>query len=193
LDQTIMMKERTRTILRRTMTFLFAGVSLLYLAARLMHPTSAHAHEGLVHEGCGTAAVVTAGDLSITGAFSRAMLPGAPAAGGYLTISNTGTADDTLVAAQSQAAGDVQLHEMKMEGDVMKMAELPSGIAVPAGGSVVLEPGGLHLMFLNVQTPFKEGECVEVMLSFEKAGEVPVMLPIGSIAADAPEHGKHGG
>jgi copper(I)-binding protein len=187
-----MMKERTRTILRRSMTWLFAGVSVVYLVARFAHPTPAHAHEGLVHEGCDPAAIVTSGDLTISGAFSRAMLPGAPAAGGYLTIANAGSSDDTLVSATSEAAADVQLHEMKMEGDVMKMAQLPGGIVIPAGGSATLEPGGLHLMFLDVGTPFKEGECVQVTLSFANVGDVPVVLAIGAINADAPpEHAGH--
>jgi copper(I)-binding protein len=162
---------------------MFAAVSL-----------PAFAHHGLVHEGCDPAATFTAGDITVSGAFTRAMAPGAPAAGGYLTIANGGSSDDTLVSAASEAAGMVQLHEMKMEGDVMKMNEVPGGIVVPAGGSVSLAPGGLHVMFMDVGTPFKEGECVEVLLHFEKAGDLPVTLPIGGPAADAPpEHMKHGG
>jgi copper(I)-binding protein len=122
------------------------------------------------------------------------MLPNAPAAGGYLTIANAGSSDDTLVGAESEAAGIVQLHEMKLEGDVMRMSEAAGGIVVPAGGSVSLEPGGLHIMFMDVRTPFREGECVAVTLHFARAGDVPVVLAIGGIAAkEPPGHAGHGG
>ena len=166
----------------------------LVLAAVFCVASPAVAHEGLVHDGCDPAAVVTSGALTVSGAFSRAMPPNAPVAGGYLTIANAGTADDTLIGARSEAAGAVEVHQMFMEGDVMVMSELPEGIRVPAGGSVTLEPGFLHLMFVDVRTPFAEGECVAVTLRFEHAGEVPVVLAIGGIAADAPPaHAGHGG
>jgi copper(I)-binding protein len=188
-----MINERTRTFWRRAMTFLFAGVSIVYLLARLAHPTPVHAHEGLVHEGCDPAAIVTSGALTVSGAFSRAMLPNAPAAGGYLTIANSGTGDDTLVGATTEAAGRIELHQMSMVGDVMKMSAVENGITVPAGGSVTLEPGGLHLMFLDVGTPFAEGECVAVTLDFASGVAVPVMLAIGAInAAEPPDHAGHG-
>jgi copper(I)-binding protein len=143
------------------------------------------AHQGLVHEGCGSEATFTSGDISVTDAFTRAMLPQAKVGGGYMSISNAGSAPDRLLAAASEAAKDVQLHEMRMEGDVMKMTELEAGIEIPAGGTVTLGPGGLHVMFLGVPEPFVEGECVEVMLQFEQAGELTVLLPIGAVAADA--------
>lgn len=152
----------------------------------------ANAHEGLVHGGCDPAATFTVGDLAISGAFSRAMLPNAEVAGGYLTIVNGGGDNDVLVGATSEAAETIQLHQMKMEGDVMKMSAVPDGVAIGAGETVVLAPGGLHLMFMGIGKPFKEGECVEVALSFERAGEVPVTLSIGGIAADGPAHGQGG-
>lgn len=166
----------------------------LVIAAILCLASPALGHEGLVHEGCDPDAAVTAGDLTISAAFSRAMLPSAPAAGGYMTITNAGSSDDTLLGATSVAAGMTELHQMAMQGDVMTMSAVENGIVVPAGGSVTLEPGGLHLMFMNVRTPFKEGECVAVTLQFARAGAVEVVLAIGGIAADAPpEHAGHGG
>jgi copper(I)-binding protein len=115
-------------------------------------------------------------------------------AGGFLSISNTGSADDTLIAATSPFAGDVQLHEMKMEGDVMKMQELPAGIPVPAGQTVMLKPGGLHLMFMQLKQPLVEGTQVPVTLTFEKAGTVELLLDVGGAAAKAPAmHSMHGG
>jgi uncharacterized protein YcnI/copper(I)-binding protein len=126
---------------------------------------------------------VSVGDLNITAGFTKAMLPGQPVGGGFVTIANKGTSDDRLVSASSDRAGEVQLHEMAMEGDVMKMRQLPDGIPVPAGQTVELVPGGLHLMFFKVVEPFQEGQSVKVTLTFEKAGAVDVVLPVGPAKA----------
>jgi len=123
-------------------------------------------------------AVVKAGDLEVTGAFTKAMLPGQPVGGGYFTVKNNGQADDMLVSVSSPAAGAVEMHEMAMQGEVMKMRKLEGGIAIPAGKSVELTPGGLHLMFMKVTEPFKAGGTVPVTLTFEKAGKVDLALPI---------------
>lgn len=131
---------------------------------------------------------ITVGDLEITGAFSRATLPYAPVAAGYLTITNHGPTDDRLVSASSSVAGITQIHEMKMEGDVMKMAELPDGLPIPAGGSVALAPGGLHIMFMRLNDGLVEGTIVPLTLVFEKAGDVTVELLVGPINAGAASH-----
>ena len=134
----------------------------------------------------------TVGAIEISGGFTRATLPNAQVGGGYLTITNTGSEDDALVAASSPVAGDVQLHEMKMEGDVMKMSERGHGIPVPAGETVTLAPGGLHLMFMALNQPLVENEAVPVTLTFEKAGAVDIVLLVASPGAKAPEHpGDH--
>lgn len=119
------------------------------------------------------------GDVELTGGFTKAMLPGQPVGGGFVTIHNTGAADDRLISAESPSAGRVELHEMVMQNDVMKMRQLNDGIAVPAGTTVELKPGGLHLMFMDVKKPFVEGETVNLKLTFEKAGTVDLILPIG--------------
>eukprot|EP01032_Pedospumella_encystans_P006381 gene6381-7640_t len=124
-------------------------------------------------------APVMTGDLELTAGFTKAMLPGQPVGGGFITITNKGGEDDRLLSATSAQAGEVQLHEMAMEGDVMKMRQLNDGIAIPAGETVELKPGGLHLMFFKVSDPFKEGATVNVTLTFEKAGAVDVVLPVG--------------
>jgi periplasmic copper chaperone A len=132
------------------------------------------------------------GALKITGAWAKAMLPGQPVGGGYLKIENKGAAPDRLVSATSPSSPDVEIHEMRMEGDVMKMRELPDGLEIPADGAVELKPGGLHLMFMAVPTPLKEGDLVKVVLKFEKAGEVEVTLPVSAANAAGPGH-AHGG
>jgi Uncharacterized protein conserved in bacteria len=119
--------------------------------------------------------------------------PNAPAGGGFMTITNTGAEDDRLLSAASDAAAKVELHEMAMEGDVMKMRPMADGIVIPAGETVTLEPGGLHVMFMGLSAPFIEGETVTVTLTFEKAGAVEVELPVGGVSAAAAEghHGHH--
>lgn len=138
--------------------------------------------------GLALAAEVTAGSLTIAGGFSRATLPNAPVGGGFLTITNTGSEDDRLISATSPVAGEVQIHEMKMEGDVMKMAQLPDGLPIPAGQTVTLQPGGFHLMFMQLKQALVEGTKLPVTLTFEKAGTVEVELDIEGIAATAPAH-----
>lgn len=152
------------------------------------------AHEGLIHEGCAADQVFTAGDLVITGAYTRAMLPQAKVGGGYLTIENKGTTPDRLVGGSTEAATTVQVHQMQMEGDMMKMGEVAGGLEIPAGATVALTPGGnaYHIMLMGVGTPFKQGECLQLTLKFEQAGDVPVILAVGAAAADAPpEHMDH--
>ncbi|MDX3928773.1 MAG: copper chaperone PCu(A)C [Shinella sp.] len=114
------------------------------------------------------------GDIEIRHPASRAMLPGQPVGGGFMTIVNHGSTPDRLVAITSPVSGDVQLHEMAMENDVMKMRQLPDGIEIPAGGTVELKRGGLHVMFMGIKEPFKEGEKVKATLVFEKAGRIDV-------------------
>ncbi|MCD7060204.1 copper chaperone PCu(A)C [Pelagibacterium xiamenense] len=151
-----------------------------------------HDH-GAVDAAGAMAGSARAGDLEISGAFTRATLPNAPVGGGYLTVTNTGEAADRLVAAASPAAGDVQIHEMSMVNDVMEMRKLEDGIEIPAGGAVTLAPGGLHLMFMQLNAPFEEGTQVPVTLTFENAGEVEVMLSVGGFGAVADPHAGHGG
>jgi copper(I)-binding protein len=146
-----------------------------------LSPIAAFAHD-----------VVTLGALEISRAFSRATLPNAPVGAGYLTITNRGTADDTLVSATSPVAGVTQIHEMKMEGDVMKMNEVEGGLVIPAGQSVTLEPGGFHIMFMELKQAFVEGSMVPVTLTFANAGTVEVELMVGPINADEPSHDMSG-
>lgn len=131
-------------------------------------------------------APVKQGDLEISGAFARATLPGAPVGGAYVTITNEGTGADTLISASSPAAGVVGLHSMGMEGNVMKMASLPQGIAIPPGATVAMSPNGYHMMFEHLSQPFIEGKTVPLTLTFAKAGSVEIQVPVLGIAASAP-------
>jgi len=128
------------------------------------------------------------GSIKIENAYTRATVPGQQVAGGFMKIENKGIADQ-LVSVSSPAAGEVQLHEMAMEGSVMKMRQVKD-IAVPAGGSIELKPGGLHLMFINIKAPLSPGESVPVKLKFAKAGEVEVKMPVNAMgqAGGAAKH-----
>jgi len=160
-------------------SFLFAAVAALTLAAPAL------AHAGMSHDGCPAGQTFASGDISVSAAFSRATLPGAKSAGGFMVISNAGTTPDRLIGASTEGAKLSQIHEMKMEGDMMKMGELPEGLEIPAGGSVTLAPGGYHVMLMGLVQPLRPDECLALTLQFEKAGDVPVMLSIGKPDADA--------
>lgn len=121
---------------------------------------------------------VTVGPLTLSDGFAHATLPNQPVAGGFVTITNTGEAADTLIAVQSDLAGVMQIHEMAMQDDTMVMRELDGGLIVPAGETVTLEPGGLHLMFMQLNGPLIDGEDVTVTVTFQDAGDVQLTLPV---------------
>ena len=86
-------------------------------------------------------------------------------------------APDRVVSASSPVAERVELHETIRDGDVMRMREVEA-IELPAGQTVELKPGGLHLMLMGLKAPLKAGETVPVTLKFEKAGDVTVQLNV---------------
>ena len=131
-----------------------------------------------------------AGSLQVSQPWTRATPATAPTGGGYMTITNKGTTPDRLLAARSPAAGKVEVHEMKMEGNVMRMRELEKGLEIPPGATVELKPGGFHIMFIGLKEPFAKDARVPLTLTFEKAGSVDVVLPVMALgaAAPAPKH-----
>lgn len=132
---------------------------------------------------------ITVGDLTITAVEARATPPGALTSGGYLTIHNHGNRDDTLIGASVTFAAKTELHEMKMEGEVMKMRHLENGLPIPAGTEVKLESGGYHLMFMRLQQALKPGELFEGTLQFERAGKVAVKVEVHAIKGHNNQHG----
>lgn len=122
------------------------------------------------------------GELSISHPYARATVSGQPTGGAYLSISNAGAAGDKLVSASAAVSASVELHEMKMDGTVMRMREV-SGIEVPAGKAVELKPGGLHIMLMGLKAPLKEGDKFPLKLKFEKAGEVTVTVNVEGAGA----------
>lgn len=128
--------------------------------------------------------------LEVTAAWSRAVPAQAPVAAGYMTIRNHGQADDRLLAVRSDAAGRVEIHEVRHEDGIARMRELEGGLLLPVGEAIEFEPGGYHLMFVAPDEGFAAGRHVAATLVFEKAGEQAVEFEVRSAAAD-PGHGEH--
>ena len=125
----------------------------------------------------------TLGSLTIGHPYARSTVPGQSVGGGFLSIANKG-ADDRLLSATSAAAKSVELHSMSMDGDVMRMRQV-DGIALPAGKTIELKPGALHLMLMGLKAPLKPGDTLPVTLKFEKSGEVTVTLNVQAPGADS--------
>lgn len=121
------------------------------------------------------------GPIEITHPYARATPPNAPVSGGYMTIRNTGGEADRLIGGKAGFAKKVEIHEMSMENDVMKMRELPGGLEIPAGGEVELKPGGFHVMFIGLDGQLKDGETRAVTLTFEKAGSIDINFNVQTI------------
>lgn len=121
--------------------------------------------------------------LVIDHPWTRATPEGAKAGAGYMTITNKGKENDKLTGGTFDGADEVQVHEMKMEGDKMTMRQLKDGLEIKPGDTVTLSPGGYHLMFLGLKKPIAKGANIKGSLSFEKAGNVDVDYKAEGIGA----------
>ncbi|MES0880030.1 copper chaperone PCu(A)C [Roseibium sp. SCP14] len=131
-----------------------------------------------------------AGDLTLTHPWTRATPPKAKAGGGFVEIVNTGSEGDRLINVSSDVAGKTEIHEMAVTDGVMKMRKLEDGIEIPAGETVTLKPGGLHIMFMGLNQSFEEGATVPVVLTFEKAGDVTIELSVAKMGAKSMDSDK---
>jgi copper(I)-binding protein len=137
------------------------------------------------------AMAVTAGDLTISKAWSRATPANAKAGAGYLMIKNAGETDNVLLSAESDIADKTEIHTMSVNDGVMTMREVESGVVIPAGESVEFKPGGFHIMLIGLKSPLEEGKMVPVTLNFANGEQVEVMLNVAGMGAKmAPDH-KH--
>ena len=125
----------------------------------------------------------TSAAIVVSQAWSRATPPGAPVAGGYVTITNKSAQADRLAKVTTPVSPTAQIHEMSMAGGVMRMREMPDGLTLAPGQTIVLKPGGLHLMFVDPKAPLKEGDIFSATLRFEHAGDVPVTFKVGPVGA----------
>lgn len=128
-----------------------------------------------------------AGPVQVTAPHARATVPGQSVGAGYVTLRNTGPSADRLVGATADVSKSVELHSMAMDGDVMRMRQV-EGIDVPAGQTVQLKPGGLHLMFMGLKAPLKVGTQFPLTLRFAKAGGVKVTVDVQAVGASHMQH-----
>jgi copper(I)-binding protein len=131
------------------------------------------------------------GGLEVARPWSRALPPNAPVAAGFLSIRNRGEADDRLIAVHSDAAERVEIHEVRHEDGIARMRELPDGLALPAGATVELKPGGYHLMFITPRSGFVAGNHVKATLMFAGAGELDVEFEVQPMSATGPQADSH--
>jgi hypothetical protein len=129
--------------------------------------------------------------VEVKDAWARATVPGQKATGAFMKL--TAKDGSKLVGASSPAAGVTEVHEMKMEGDVMKMRAIP-GLDLPAGKTVELKPGGYHVMLMDLKAPLAKDSTVDVTLTFKDAKGVEskqeVKMPVNAMAPMAA--GGHG-
>lgn len=109
---------------------------------------------------------------------------------GFLDIRNIGGDDDRLLSASSPIAKSVEIHEMSMDGGVMRMRALKE-LVIPAGKTVSLAAGGTHLMLIGTQAPLQAGDSIRVDLQFEKAGRATVALQVEPLEGSDDSHAGH--
>lgn len=147
----------------------------------------------VVVSGFASAHGLKVGTLEIGHPYSRATVPGAKVASGYLSVKNTGTEPDRLVSVSSDIAGKSEIHEMSVDSaGVMTMRPVEGGLEIPAGGEIKLAPKGLHIMFMDLKEQPKEGEKFKGTLTFEKAGSVEVEFGVDAMGGGG-DHTMHGG
>ena len=152
----------------------FHRATMALIAALIVNPASALEYK--------------AGSIAIKDPWTRATPKGSEVAGGYMTLTNTGSEPDRLIGGSNAVARKFEIHEMSMDGGVMKMRMLPRGIEIKPGQTVELKPGSYHLMFIGLTRPFEQGKRVRGTLQFEKAGAVEVEYAVEAIGG-APGRG----
>jgi periplasmic copper chaperone A len=139
---------------------------LLTLAAALMLAAPAFAHE------------IVAGDIQIIHPHIPQPAASAKAAGGFMAIVNTGAEADRLIGVESDIAMKTEVHESKVDENGIGTMDHVDAIEIPAGGTVSLEHGGYHIMFMGLGGPLTEGEMHKAVLIFERAGRVEIEFQI---------------
>ena len=131
--------------------------------------------------------------VTISTPWARATVQGQKATGAFMTV--TSKENSKLVAASTPVAGIVEIHEMKMDKDVMKMSALPNGLDLPAGKSVDLKPGGFHIMLMDLKMPLTKDIAVPLTLTFQdatgKRTQQVVQIPVSTQAPAGQAMGDH--
>ena len=135
-------------------------------------------------------------NVDVKNAWVRASVQGQKATGAFMQL--TTSQPTTLVGVASPVAGVAEVHEMKMDGDVMRMRALPQGLPLPAGQPVALTPGGYHVMLMDLKATLPKDSTIPLTLTFKDAkgveSRVELKLPVATTArggAAAPAGHKH--
>ncbi|ATG49362.1 copper-binding protein [Celeribacter ethanolicus] len=135
-------------------------------------------------------------DINIVDPFARSSGMMARAGAAFFIIENTGDEADRLIDAKSDISKITELHTHKDMGDgIMKMVHVPEGFEIPAHGTHALARGGDHVMFMGLLQPMNQGDTVTVTLTFEKAGDITVEIPVDLERGEAAmpmDHSKMG-
>jgi copper(I)-binding protein len=145
----------------------------------------------IVFSGVAKALDFTIGSIKIEHPWMRATPKGAQVAGGYMKISNSGTAADRLVGGSTEIAARLEIHRMSMDGGVMRMRPVEGGLEIKPGASVELKPGSFHIMLMGLREPVEQGKRVKGTLVFEKAGTVEVEYVVEAMGATESTHPSH--
>jgi hypothetical protein len=136
--------------------------------------------------------VVHAQEVTIKEPWVRGTVRGQKATGAFMQL--TATESASLVSVESPVAGSVQIHEMKLENDVMQMRAIPR-LDLPAGKAVELKPGGYHMMLMDLKQPLKKGEAVPIRLRFEAKDKtfktIEIKAQVRELGANQPPEHKH--
>jgi copper(I)-binding protein len=127
--------------------------------------------------------------VTATDAWCRPSPNGAKAGGCYVTL--TAETDDRLTGGSTPRAASLQVHEMKTENGMMKMAELTAGLPLPAGQAVALAPGGNHLMLIGLTAPLVAGDTVPLTFQFASAPAITVQAQVRQPAMEGMDHAAH--
>ena len=125
-----------------------------------------------------------AGAIRAEQSWARATAPQQKVGGAYVTLMSP--ADDRLVGVSSPIAGRAEVHEMRMDGNVMRMREVEGGLALPAGKVVALAPGGYHIMLMDLKQPLVAGQVIPMQLRFRSAPPIDLRVQVAPVGASAP-------
>jgi copper(I)-binding protein len=142
---------------------LAAPIALLALCALFLAPAIASNY--------------TLGGLKVDHPYALPTPPGARTGGAYFTVKNEGKQADRLLRVSSPVAKSAAIHSMTMDGNIMRMRNVPS-LDIPPGAKVTLSPGGSHVMLVDLAHPLVAGGQVPLTLTFEKAGTIDVTADV---------------
>lgn len=127
-----------------------------------------------------------ANDVSVHDAWVRLPPPGAPVAGGYMTVRNAGDIEDRLISASTPYAASVEIHDMEMSGGMTQMRQLADGLKLPPRSEVRLAPSGLHLMLITPGKELASATEVPITLIFEHSGARTVAYQVRTMTGEVP-------